>query len=159
MNEWIICWLCWEPLTFNDLHLNQRKYHHMSISNVIELEFLFKNLCQGPPSKNKKKRQNYANQFFLKKKSLTRESFGSLSLRSLCDLAIGTLNVKKNSNFSTSNSVMQLEPKWNRCFIFICKIHHEKNILQNQQNQSLHKFAYLCRQNTTQQNHKCNCIV
>ena len=58
-----------------------------------------------------KKRQNYANQFFLKKKSLTRESFGSLSLRSLCDLAIGTWNEKKNSKFSTSNSVMQLEPK------------------------------------------------
>ena len=124
----------------------------------LNLNFFLKNLCQGPPSKNKKAAE-LRQSIFLEKKSLTRESFGSLSLRSLCDLAIGTLNVKKNSNFSTSNSVMQLEPKWNRCFIFICKIHHEKNILQNQQNQSLHKFAYLCRQNTTQQNHKCNCIV
>ena len=30
-----------ETLTFNDLHLNQRKYHHMSIPNVIELEISF----------------------------------------------------------------------------------------------------------------------
>ena len=83
-----------EKLTFNDLHLNQRKYHHMSIPNVIELEISFlKIFVKVHQAKTKKKGGNItSNQFSLIKKSSPDDiiAFVCLSLR----LSFGTCNKK-----------------------------------------------------------------